>query len=143
MTKDPTHPVPDEEFLGENLEDLNVIACDAYSVCEWTPEKDGRGKPEMVCFVLHLGADLDGAQVVVRIKSRPEANRLINILRRHRDGVWPLCRLCHLPEADHVEMDEGHPFKGERALCARCALPESFHGHGETGREDSHPFEGS
>jgi len=26
-------------------------------------------------------------------------------------------------------------------LCARCALPAEVHGHGETGRDDSHPFE--
>lgn len=25
--------------------------------------------------------------------------------------------------------------------CARCGLSQSVHGHGETGREDSHPFE--
>lgn len=25
--------------------------------------------------------------------------------------------------------------------CTRCGLEESVHGHGETGREDSHPFE--
>ena len=27
------------------------------------------------------------------------------------------------------------------ALCTRCGLPRDVHGHGETGRADSHPFE--
>jgi hypothetical protein len=29
----------------------------------------------------------------------------------------------------------------EEQACARCGLPPGVHGHGETGREDSHPFE--
>lgn len=88
---DPTHPVPDEEFSGKNLKDVAaMLVCDGYGVFEWTPEPDGKGKPEMICLVLELGADLDGAQIVLRIKSRPEANRLIEILQRHRDGVWPV-----------------------------------------------------
>lgn len=28
-----------------------------------------------------------------------------------------------------------------RNKCARCGLPADVHGHGETGRDDSHPFE--
>ena len=35
--------------------------------------------------------------------------------------------------------------RDERDGCSRpgCGLPESVHGHGETGRDDSHPFERS
>ncbi len=93
MSSDPTHSIPDEKFSGRNLSDVPaMLVLDGYEVCEWTSERDGKGDPEMVCLVMHLGAELDGTQIVLRIKSRAEANRLIEVLRRHRDGVWPLSK---------------------------------------------------
>jgi hypothetical protein len=92
MAEDPrkAHPIPPPEPNPRNLEDIPVkLPVRGYSVCEWTPEKDGKGKVEQVHLVLHLAGSLDGAEVIMRIKSRLEINRLIQVLERHRDGVWP------------------------------------------------------
>lgn len=43
----------------------------------------------MLYLVLEFGGSLDGAEFILRLKSRKEANRLIAVLERHRDGVWP------------------------------------------------------
>lgn len=111
--KDPTNPVPDEEFSGKNLRDVPaILESNGYGVYEWTPEEDGRGKPEMVILALELGGEFDGAQIALRLKSRPEVNRLLVMLRRHRDGVWPLCRLCGATELKHGPDHVFEPLRG-------------------------------
>ena len=59
-------------------------------VAEWVPGPPGSGPPTMV--VLHFAAQMpDGslAQFGLRLKSPAAVNRLIAMLERHRNGVWP------------------------------------------------------
>lgn len=63
-----------------------------YGVAEWHPTLDGSGKPTALLLRLQLAGGNDGAEVVMRITSRAETNRLIAILERHRDNVWPVPR---------------------------------------------------
>ena len=64
------------------------IPAGGYGVAEWHPSDDGSGRPEAILFRLLLAGPLDGGEVILRIKSRAEVNRMIGILQRHRDGVW-------------------------------------------------------
>lgn len=110
-----SHPIPPATFSGRNLSDMQLILSNGYDVTEWTPQKNGEGQPEAVCLVLHFGGPLDGAGIVMRIKSRLECNRLIQILERHRDGVWPMlepvkCAVCK----------EAVPAGGLTFVCGAC-----------------------
>ena len=85
-----SHPLPPESFIGRNMDAIPLLLpVGGYCVAEWTPERDGKGTPTMVWLCLELAGRADGAEVVLRIKSRLEMNRLIKALERHRDGVWP------------------------------------------------------
>lgn len=84
-----THPIPEPEFSGKNLRDIPMfLEVQAYHVAEWTPEPDGKGKPEAVIMQFDLGKAFDGVSFGVRLKSRNEVNRLIAILGQYRDSVW-------------------------------------------------------
>ncbi len=92
MADDPraSHPIPPPDPRVKNTRDIPAaLICAGYSVNEWHPLPNGEGPATEVHVMLHLGGDLDGAHIVMRIKSRLECNRLIQILERHRDGVWP------------------------------------------------------
>lgn len=85
------YQVPNEEWSGLNLEDIAILPIASYSVHEWTPGRDGHGKPEQVH--IHFTLDLPkmgNIPMAIRFKSRSEINRFITMLERHRDGVWPL-----------------------------------------------------
>jgi len=85
-----TNPIPEPQFHGKNLRDFPAwLEITSYGVAEWTPQDDGQGKPEAVLLHFELFKGLDGLQFAIRFKSRAEVNRLIGILGRHRDGVWP------------------------------------------------------
>lgn len=85
-----THPIPEAKDGFLNCRDIaTFIPVAGYSVAEWYRLPNGQGKPEAVCVRLMLADALDGAEVVMRIKSREEFNRLIEVLERHRDNVWP------------------------------------------------------
>lgn len=82
-----SHPIPPATEKIENLADRPLpLLARGYEVREWHRLPNGEGKPEAIVFVLNL----TGESVHVRIKSRLEANRLIQILERHRDHVWPV-----------------------------------------------------
>lgn len=87
----PSHPIPPaSDGPPKNLKDIpHIIPTSGYGVFEWCPQDDGKGKPEAVIIVLQLAGRLDGAEVHMRIKSRKEANRLLEVLERHIDNVWP------------------------------------------------------
>lgn len=80
-----SHPLAPEEINIQNLEDLKVIIPNEYGVFEWHKEKDGKGKPEAVAIALKIGE----YQLCIRLKSRGETLRLIKMLERHMNNVWP------------------------------------------------------
>lgn len=82
---DKTHPIADQEFSGANLDEMQIFPVESYEVCEWTPQRDGQGKPEQV----HILFDVGPYKLAIRLKSAGECDRLIGVLTRHRLGVWP------------------------------------------------------
>lgn len=86
-----SHPIPPPRNKPENLADRPLpLLASGYEVCEWHRLPNGEGKPEAIVLVLNLAGELDGASIHMAIKSRLEANRLIQVLERHRDSVWPV-----------------------------------------------------
>lgn len=84
------YPIPEPIIWNKNLSDYAaLLEIRQYSVNEWTPAKDGRGKAEAVIIQFDLGKDLDGISFIIRLKSRAKINRLITILGQYRDRVWP------------------------------------------------------
>lgn len=81
--------IPDAEFLGENLDERPTFFFDGYTVAEWTPERDGKGKPEEVCFVLPVDMGDVVVHMILRLKTRVAVDKLIACLARHRDSVFP------------------------------------------------------
>lgn len=80
-------PISDEP---KNLDEIDVVQIDEFGVFEWHEEKDGKGKPTMI--VLMFSVNLEGTEDMrfgLRLKSRKAASELIEMLRRHRDLVWP------------------------------------------------------
>ena len=87
---DPTHPIPGPSFSGKNLSDIPVfLEVESYGVAEWTPERDGKGKPQAVMVYLNLAGRFEGVQFGIRLKSRAECNRLSALVGQYRDMVWP------------------------------------------------------
>lgn len=82
---DKTHPIPDPEFSGVNLDEMKIFPIDSYDVFEWTPDRDGNGTPTQVHLMFNLGP----YKLAIRLKSAGECDRLIGTLTRHRLGVWP------------------------------------------------------
>lgn len=81
--------LPDETFSGQNVDEGGpIVEIAGYSITEWTPERDGKGKPEMVFLALDIPILLP-IQLVMRFKGPIEITRMIEGLIRHRDGVWP------------------------------------------------------
>lgn len=79
------------EFSGANLDeqDRPFVEFEHLEVYSWTPERDGKGKPEQV----HLKMDVKIAGVpltlVQRYKGKGALNSLIDALTKHREEVWP------------------------------------------------------
>ena len=82
-------PIGEPKFSGKNLRDFPALwPISSYSVAEWTPQDDGKGKAEAVALTFDLGRDLDGLTFYIRLKSKAEVNRLITLLGQYRDMVW-------------------------------------------------------
>lgn len=88
------YEIPDSEFSGKNLSDYEAFfEVKEYGVGEWTPQRDGKGKPEALILHFDVELNLGKSHIVtfgIRLKSRQETQRLIAILQRHCDSVWPL-----------------------------------------------------
>lgn len=80
-----------EGFSGKNLSDFARFAeVGSYGVAEWTPGRDGQGKPEAVMLHFELAHELDGVTFGIRLKSAKSVDTLIRLLAQYRDQVWPL-----------------------------------------------------
>jgi len=78
--------IPPSHSADENLDEKPHFALDNYSVCEWTPQRDGKGTPEQVHVVFDVA---EGAMAfVMAFKSERSIDEFIGLLQRHRNGVF-------------------------------------------------------
>jgi len=89
----PSQELPEPEMSGKNLDESPMVISDHYSVCEWTPERDGNGTPEQVHLLVPVTLGAPGEpdlkfEVVMRLKSPRALDELVAVLLRHRQGVW-------------------------------------------------------
>lgn len=79
----------DKEFIAKNLDEFPaLIPISGYRVCSWTPERDGKGKPEQVYIMLDLNEEFDGVSFAMRLKSKRAINEMIDTLIEYREEVW-------------------------------------------------------
>lgn len=78
--------LPPSESNPRPLIGLNLID---YTVGEWCPTPDGTGEPTAVAISLQVEGLGD---VVLRLKSPQRVDELIQMLLRHKRGVWPESR---------------------------------------------------
>lgn len=76
--------IPPAEFLGQAARFREI---EEVGVAEWCPTPDGSGPAEAV--VLHFRIRGEDEDLGLRLKSPGAVNRLIAMLERHRDSVWP------------------------------------------------------
>lgn len=88
MSDEKDLPIPNESFSGKNLDEMQILGVEAYDIYEWTPQRDGKGKPEQV-HLHFIVSGLDGVRFAIRFKTPRELDRMIATLTRHRLGVWP------------------------------------------------------
>lgn len=90
MAKRERPPIPDAIDFRRNTGGFAFFDIEEYHVFEWCPERaeDPNRKPTQVHFQL----DVRGLPhpLVLRLKSRDAIERVIQMLERHRDGVWPM-----------------------------------------------------
>lgn len=81
------YKMPPPEPGGQQLIGPNV---ESFSVGSWCPTPDGTGKPTAVAIVVRTTTAIGTAMdVVVRIKSPMELDRVVQMLLRHKRDVWP------------------------------------------------------
>lgn len=68
-------PIP---LTGPNIE--------SFTVGSWCPTPDGTGKPTAVAISIKIAGLGD---IVMRIKSPQEVDRIVQMLLRHKRDVWP------------------------------------------------------
>ena len=59
---------------------------ESFTVGSWCPSDDGSGKPEAVSISIQVSGLGD---LVMRIKSPMELDRIVQMLLRHKRDVWP------------------------------------------------------
>lgn len=59
---------------------------ESFTVGSWCPSPDGTGKPEAVAISVNIKGFGD---LVIRIKSPMELDRVVQMLLRHKRDVWP------------------------------------------------------
>jgi hypothetical protein len=69
--------------------DRPFVEVESLGVFEWHRERDGKGKPERV--VMQMDVTIAGVKLAMirQFASRGSLDELIDILTRHREGVWP------------------------------------------------------
>lgn len=78
-------PRPDRSpnpLLGLRLE--------SYTIGDWCPSQDGSGPATAVALALRVaGGQLDGADLVLRLKTPEAVDTMVQSLLRHKRSVWP------------------------------------------------------
>jgi hypothetical protein len=59
---------------------------ESFAVGSWCRSQDGSGTPEAVAISITL---VGGGDIVLRVKSPQEVDRIIQMLLRHKRDVWP------------------------------------------------------
>lgn len=81
----------ESKFSGKNLSDFARFAeVGSYGVAEWTPGRNGEGKPEAVMLHFDLAHEFDGVTFGIRLKTAKSVDQLIGLLEQYRDMVWPM-----------------------------------------------------
>jgi hypothetical protein len=75
MPSPESNPVP---LIGPQIE--------SFTVGSWCPSSDGSGKPEAVAISVYIAGLGD---IVIRIKTPQELDRVVQMLLRHKRDVWP------------------------------------------------------
>lgn len=78
-----THKMPPAE---NNPRPLFGPQIESFTVGSWCPTPDGSGKPTAVAISFEISGFGD---LVMRIKSPQEVDRIIQMLLRHKRDVWP------------------------------------------------------
>lgn len=66
------------------------LRLESYTVGDWCPTQDGTGPATAVGLSLRVaGGSLDGADLVLRLKTPEAVDTLIQSLLRHKRSVWP------------------------------------------------------
>jgi hypothetical protein len=85
----------DAKYSNTNIDELPpMLECDGCDVYSWTPERDGKGRPQQVHMVFPVTMSSPDSEplrfcVAMRLKSRRAVDEIIAALVRHRDDVWP------------------------------------------------------
>lgn len=66
-------------------------AVESFSVGSWCPTSDGSGEPTAVAISVRTkwNRELPAVDIVIRIKSPEELDRVVQMLLRHKRDVWP------------------------------------------------------
>lgn len=62
---------------------------ESFTVGSWCPTPDGSGKPVAVAISLRVTIADIPMDLVMRIKSPMEVDRIVQMLLRHKRDVWP------------------------------------------------------
>lgn len=101
-----------------------LAGLDVFAECEFT--REGVAAADLDALVHALADERTIMEVEPDNLEGLSRRHLVQLARSHRAFVQRARELLRPKPA---------------VLCTRCQLPEEVHGHGETGREDSHPFE--
>jgi len=77
MVNTPRIPPEKTQLIGPDVE--------GFTIGEWTPSRDGTGKPTAVAVVFNMRQVGD---VVLRLKSKRAVNEMIDALKENRDAVF-------------------------------------------------------
>lgn len=77
------HRIPPAEANPRPLRGPNLVS---WSVGEWCPTPDGTGPATAVGLSLELE---NGVDIVLRLKTPRAVDDLVQMLLRHKRGVWP------------------------------------------------------
>lgn len=72
---------PSGPLMGPNVE--------SYTVGSWCPSLDGSGPATAVCISVRVTLADMPMDLVIRIKSPMELDRVVQMLLRHKRDVWP------------------------------------------------------
>jgi len=72
---------PSGPLYGPNIE--------SFTVGDWCESQDGSGPATAVAITVRISSDGPPVDIVIRIKSPQELDRVVQMLLRHKRSVWP------------------------------------------------------
>ena len=85
---DRPHKLPPVENNSGPLFGPEILS---FGVVDWCPTPDGTGPATAVAIVVEAkwNDDIPKMDIVIRIKSPQELDRVVQMLLRHKRSVWP------------------------------------------------------